>query len=93
MHLINRLLSLIRPMSIPTTNAKRRKRTPLIEGRSMRCPRCKKLHDILAYVPLQQIEEFSAETNPIYKCPSCRWMFSPAPHFLEDFTLSGYHNP
>jgi hypothetical protein len=24
------------------------------------------------------IEEFRAETNPIYKCPGCRWLFSPA---------------
>lgn len=66
------------------TNAKRRKRDPLINGRLMRCPRCKKEHDILAYVPLMQIEEFVPETNPIYKCPTCRWMFSPSPHVLED---------
>jgi uncharacterized protein with PIN domain len=60
-------------------------RIPLIDGRRMRCPRCKELHDILAYVPMKQIPEFAAETNPIYKCPSCRWIFSPAPHALEDF--------
>jgi hypothetical protein len=24
-----------------------------------------------------QIEEFVSETNPVYKCPSCRWIFSP----------------
>jgi hypothetical protein len=24
-----------------------------------------------------QVEEFVEETNPIYKCPSCRWIFSP----------------
>lgn len=56
----------------------------LIDGRRMRCPRCKQAHDILQYVPMQQIEEYVAETNPIYKCPSCRWIFSPAPHALED---------
>lgn len=61
-----------------------RSRTPLIEGRQMRCPRCRKLHDILTYVPMQQISEFVAETNPIYKCPDCRWIFSPTAHFLED---------
>ncbi len=51
----------------------------------MRCPRCKEKHDILAYVPMAQIEEFADETNPIYKCPDCRWIFSPAPHVLETF--------
>jgi hypothetical protein len=24
------------------------------------------------------VEEFRSETNPIYKCPGCRWVFSPA---------------
>lgn len=43
----------------------------------MRCPRCKKLHDVLAYTPLEQIEEFADETNAIVKCPNCRWFFSP----------------
>lgn len=70
-------------------NAKRRNRTPLIEGTKMRCPRCKTQHNILAYVPLMEIEEFQEETNPIYKCPSCRWMFSPAPHYMELFVSSG----
>lgn len=64
-------------------NAMRRKRIPLIEGTKMRCPRCKAQHNILAYVPLMEIEEFQEETNPIYKCPSCRWMFSPAFHLSE----------
>jgi rubredoxin len=62
-----------------------RKEPRLIEGRLMICPRCKRKHDILAYIPMEQIEEFAAETNPIYKCPSCRWIFSPAPHALEVF--------
>lgn len=43
----------------------------------MRCPRCKEQHDILKYVPLRLIEEFMEETTPIYKCPTCRWMFAP----------------
>ncbi len=66
-------------------NAKRRKRTPLIRGSKMVCPRCKEEHNILAYVPLMQIEEFEDETNPIYKCPLCRWMFSPTIHVEELF--------
>jgi hypothetical protein len=33
---------------------------------------------------MQVVEKFAAETNPIYKCPSCRWIFSPQPRYLED---------
>lgn len=62
-----------------------RKRLSLIEGRQMHCPRCKKPRDILAWIPLMQIEEFAHETCPIYKCPDCRWVFAPAPTALEDF--------
>lgn len=51
----------------------------------MTCPRCKKDYDILRYVPLMQIQEFAGETNPIYKCPVCRWIFSPSPHIVEVF--------
>ena len=54
-----------------------RTRRKLIEGRMMRCPRCKEQYDILQYVPLRLIEEFMADTTPIYKCPTCRWMFAP----------------
>lgn len=67
------------------TNVMRRKRNPLIVGNKMRCPRCKKLNNILAYVPLMEIEEFQEETNPVYKSPCCRWIFSPAPHVSEIF--------
>lgn len=58
------------------TDAKRR--TPLIDGRNMLCPRCRRKNDILRYVPMGMIDEFADETNPIYKCPECRWIFSPA---------------
>lgn len=66
------------------TDAKRRHRQAsseshrLIDGRNMRCPRCRRLNDILRYPPMARVEEFAAETNPIYKCPECRWVFSPA---------------
>jgi phage FluMu protein Com len=53
-------------------------REPLIRGREMRCPRCRELHDVLLYVPMGQVDQFSSETNPVYKCPKCRWIFSPA---------------
>ncbi len=48
----------------------------------MRCPRCKKLHPIEAYMRMQEIEEFETQTNPIYKCTGldgsgCKWIFSP----------------
>lgn len=51
---------------------------PLIEGRLLRCPRCKKQDDVLAYKRLGMVEEFARETTPVYKCPSCRWIFAPA---------------
>ena len=57
---------------------KQRPKRVLIEGRNMRCPRCKRLHDILKYIPMKQIEEFVEDTTPVYKCPACRWIFAPA---------------
>lgn len=54
-----------------------RPRRPLIEGRMMRCPRCKQQHDVLQYTRMRMIEEYSRETTPIYKCPHCRWQFAP----------------
>jgi len=59
-------------------------RRRLIEGRNMVCPRCKKPHDILQYVPMQLIEEFAEETTTIYKCPDCRWCFAPADKLVFD---------
>src|SRR4029077_18305309 len=60
-------------------DAIRRSAPPLIvDERHMRCPRCRAVHDILRYVPMGIVEEFRTEANPIYKCPSCRWIFSPA---------------
>lgn len=68
------------------TDAKRSGKESLIQdGRYMKCPRCKEIHDILKYVPMGQIEEFLSETNPIYKCPKCRWVFSPAKNVVEEF--------
>lgn len=50
----------------------------LIDGRFMTCPRCRAQNDVLRYVPMGIVEEFKRECNPIYKCPVCRWVFSPA---------------
>lgn len=50
----------------------------LIDGRMMTCPRCKKQHDLLQYIRLQMIEEYARETTPVYKCPTCKWLFAPA---------------
>ena len=72
------------------TNAKRSGKETLIQdGRYMKCPRCREIHDILKYVPMVQIEEFLSETNPIYKCPKCRWVFSPARNAVEEFLSYG----
>lgn len=50
----------------------------LINGRLMTCPRCKREHDILQYVCLETIQEYASETTPVYKCPTCKWLFAPA---------------
>ena len=50
----------------------------LLDGRYMTCPRCRVKQDVLAFVPMEVIEEFRRELNPIYKCRQCRWIFSPA---------------
>ena len=63
-------------MALSVANAARREDKPLIEGRNLRCPRCKKKHDVLLYRPLEQMEEYASETSPVYTCPSCRWKFA-----------------
>jgi rubredoxin len=62
----------------------KRPKRRLIEGRNMRCPRCKRPRDVLAYTPMKMIEEFIGETTPIYKCPDCSWMFAPADPIVID---------
>jgi rubredoxin len=56
----------------------------------MLCPRCRKKNDVLRFIPMGVIEEYADETNPIYKCPECRWVFSPAltPSEFLDFIQS-----
>lgn len=56
----------------------------------MRCPRCRELQDILNYSVLEQKAAFAHETNPVYKCPKCRWAFSPALS-LEDKLNEAVH--
>lgn len=69
-------------MSVIEADAKRRSRTPLIQGSNMVCPRCKTPRNILDYDQLDVIEEFAADTTPIYKCPKkrggCSFLFAPA---------------
>lgn len=55
----------------------------------MRCPRCKRLHDVLKYTPFKMIQEFEAETTPVYKCPSCLWIFAPAEKIVLEAPLEG----
>lgn len=80
----NELISFLEVTRNYSADVMRRNSTLIVNGRYMICPRCKKQHDVLRYVPMGQIEEFYAETNPVYKCPQCRWIFSPAAHVLED---------
>lgn len=65
-------------------DAKRSQNSLIVDQRHMRCPRCRREQDILAYVPMGQVEEFRPETVPVYKCPSCRWIFAPALDPLRD---------
>jgi uncharacterized C2H2 Zn-finger protein len=74
---------------MPVADAKRPENSLIVEGRYMRCPRCKKTHDILRYVPMGQIEEFQTETVPVYKCPSCRWIFAPVLDSLKEIFERG----
>jgi DNA-directed RNA polymerase subunit M/transcription elongation factor TFIIS len=63
----------------------KRQQKPLIRGTKMVCPRCKKEHNVLHFVPLLQIEEFAEDTTPIVKCPSCKWLFAPSFRASEVF--------
>lgn len=73
-------------MSVVEQESPRKKRIPLIEGRFMKCPRCRKKRDILAFQRFGEIEEFASDTAPIYKCPKaqggCGWIFAPAEHTI-----------
>lgn len=53
--------------------------TRSLDGRlHMICPRCRKERDILAFTPMELIEEFADQCTPLYKCPKCSWIFAPA---------------
>jgi transposase len=51
----------------------------------MICPRCREHHDILRFIPMGLVEEFREDTVPVYKCPSCRWIFAPAQNVREEY--------
>jgi phage FluMu protein Com len=48
----------------------------LLNGRFLKCPRCKQESSVEEYLRLGEAEEYKAETVPIYKCPKCKWIFS-----------------
>jgi hypothetical protein len=54
----------------------------LIVGGKMHCPRCKKLQPVLSFMRMEESPEFEDETNPIYKCSLCKWIFSPGDPLL-----------
>ena len=70
------------PATLDYSTAQRPRKAHLQQGSKMECERCKREHDVLAYVPLKQMRPDL--TNPIYKCPSCRWLFSPRDLRLPD---------
>src|SRR4051794_22245324 len=73
-------------MEATMTDAKRRTRPALIQGHEMTCPRCKTPRDILDFQRFEEIEEYSHDTAPIYKCPKtrggCGWLFAPSEHTI-----------
>lgn len=69
---------------MPVADVLARENSLIVDGRYMVCPRCKRQQDILLYVPMGQIEEFRSETVPVYKCPTCRWIFAPAHNALAE---------
>lgn len=48
----------------------------LMQENLLKCPRCKNFHSVEQYQKLKEAEEFDHETVPIYKCPSCKWIFA-----------------
>ena len=61
-----------------------REQKNILNGRYLTCPRCKKQHDVLQYNRLMEIEEYQSQTNPVYKCPSCKWIFSLSDNLIFD---------
>lgn len=68
---------------------KRREHSLIVDQRYMRCPRCRRPQDILAYQPMGLVEEFREETVPVYKCPSCHWIFAPVLNAADVFREEG----
>ena len=68
-------------------------RLPLIEGRFMRCPRCRRKFDILAFKALEMPQEFKRDLTPVYKCPKsaldengehgCGFLFAPSEETIQ----------
>ena len=48
----------------------------LLNGRFLKCPRCKQESSVEEYLRLVEAEEFKLETSPVYKCPRCKWIFA-----------------
>jgi DNA-directed RNA polymerase subunit RPC12/RpoP len=61
-----------------------RRESLIVNGRYMRCPRCRKENDILMYIPMGVVDEFRSETVPIYKCPECRWLLAPSNNAIAE---------
>jgi len=40
---------------------------------------------------MRLIEEFAPETTPIYKCPSCRWIFAPIDGVIQTALLARHN--
>jgi phage FluMu protein Com len=48
----------------------------LLNGRFLKCPRCKQESSVEEHLRLGEAEEYKSQTVPIYKCPKCKWIFA-----------------
>jgi hypothetical protein len=55
----------------------------ITDNGKVRCPRCEKVQDVLAYTPL---ENLANDTVPIIKCNLCRFVFAPFEIYVRSQT-------
>lgn len=66
-----------------------KKPNSLLNGRFLKCPRCEQESDLLAFIPLAEIPKYAAFTQPIHKCPKCKWVFALSIAY-ESFASGGW---
>lgn len=59
------------------------KKISIINKDGMICPRCQERSNLLNFTKLNQVNSEHYNTVPIYKCPSCRYVFAPLPDITD----------